>query len=191
MYHFDELTEAIRAYLQQQTAAVGEYEVIQALDERGAFAPAEAFTASLQLFHKHFVTMHCLYRLQQQLYPQRLDITPLSIRLYPPTASAAEGFAVSDEIGALRSYYLDLGNLMEASEDSVADLLKQFWQRFNAHTQADHAFSVLGLSPSATWEEVKVAYRQQVQHAHPDKGGSAASFAQTHEAYQTLKKRFQ
>lgn len=191
MYHFDELTEKIHAYLQQQTAAVGEYEVIQALDEQGAFAPAEALTTSLQLFHKHFVTMHCLYRLQQELYPQRLDITPLSIRLHPPIASMAACFTISDDVGALRGYYLDLGNLMGANENSVADLLKQFWQRFDAHTQADHAFSVLGLSSSATWEEVKIAYRQQVQHAHPDKGGSAETFAQTHEAYQTLKKRFQ
>lgn len=191
MYHFTQLTKDIHSFLQRQSTAVGEYEVIQVLDASGAFVPAQALSASLQLYHKHFVTMHCLYRLQQALYPQRLDVSPLFILLHPAAAASYADFSVASEEGGLRSYYLDLAHLTEATEDSVAHLLKQFWQRFDAHSRSDEAFAALGLTPSASWDEVRQAYRQQVQQAHPDKGGSAEAFAQAHNAYQALKRRFQ
>lgn len=190
MYPFTDMIDHIHGYLRQQGAAVGEYEVIQALDSVDMFEHAKTFSPSLQLFHKHFVTMHCLYRLQQTLYPQRLDIGPLAIRLYPSVTDMAAGSAITDDVGELRSYYLDLSHLDEATEHSVAHLLKQFWQRFDAHTRSDDAFAALGLSHTASWEEVKQAYRQQVQQAHPDKGGSREQFARAHDAYQSLKHRF-
>lgn len=189
MYHFDNAIKMIHRHL-QRNVAVGEYELIQVLDKEGVFAQVKAFSASLQLFHKHFVTMHCLYRLQEELYPQRLDINPLSVRLYPPTSSATAGTAVTDDVGVLRSYYLDLSHLKEANDHSVAELLHSFWARFDAHYRADESFAALGLSPSASWHDVKTAYRQQVQHAHPDKGGCPRAFALAREAYQTLKPRF-
>lgn len=190
MYPFAKIIDHIHGYLQQQTAAVGEYEIIQAIDSEGFFAHAKTFSPSLQLFHKHFVTMHCLYRLQQALYPQGLDIGPLAIRLHPSGIDIAASSAIADDLGELRSYYLDLNHLDEATEHSVAHLLKQFWQRFDGHTRSDDAFAALGLSHTASWNEVKQAYRQQVQQAHPDKGGSREDFARAHEAYQTLKRRF-
>jgi hypothetical protein len=47
----------------------------------------------------------------------------------------------------------------------------------------------LGLSPSPTWTEVRVAYRAQIAAAHPDRaGGDAHRAALVNEAYATLER---
>ena len=50
---------------------------------------------------------------------------------------------------------------------------------------ADH-FEMLGLSPTATLEEVKTAYREKVKEHHPDQGGTVPEFIQLQEAYEYL-----
>jgi hypothetical protein len=45
------------------------------------------------------------------------------------------------------------------------------------------AFAVLGLSYPATKEEVKKAFRRKSKEAHPDKGGTAATFVALQDAY--------
>ena len=58
-------------------------------------------------------------------------------------------------------------------------------------TQAVHprvvAFRELGLSETATLEEVKSAYRRRVKEVHPDHGGTEADFRRVREAYTTAK----
>jgi hypothetical protein len=49
------------------------------------------------------------------------------------------------------------------------------------------ARSTLGLGPTPSWTEVRVAYRAQIAAAHPDRaGGNAARAALVTEAYATL-----
>lgn len=43
----------------------------------------------------------------------------------------------------------------------------------NGAMTAEEAFRVLGLEPGASADEVRAAHRRLMQHAHPDRGGSA------------------
>lgn len=55
--------------------------------------------------------------------------------------------------------------------------------------ERDWAFSALGLSPSASGDEVTAAYRELVKDTHPDHGGDAESFKRLREAYVEAKRR--
>ena len=47
-------------------------------------------------------------------------------------------------------------------------------------------YETLGVSKSATPEEIKRAYRKLASQHHPDKGGDTAKFQQVEEAYRVL-----
>ncbi len=47
-------------------------------------------------------------------------------------------------------------------------------------------YELLGLTPEATQEEIRQAYRRLVRTVHPDMGGSAALFRLVQQAYETL-----
>ncbi|MBF4993695.1 J domain-containing protein [Arthrobacter gandavensis] len=51
---------------------------------------------------------------------------------------------------------------------------------------AQTLYEVLGLTPSATVDEIKSAYRKAARRAHPDQGGSSELFHLISEAYQVL-----
>jgi hypothetical protein len=50
------------------------------------------------------------------------------------------------------------------------------------------AFEELGVSASASLEEVKAAYRRKVKEVHPDQGGDEDEFKRVREAYTTAKR---
>lgn len=52
----------------------------------------------------------------------------------------------------------------------------------------DMCYRMLGLSPSARWEEVERAYRQKAKIHHPDRGGDADTMRALNEAYSRIKK---
>ena len=47
-------------------------------------------------------------------------------------------------------------------------------------------YQILGVSPQATPEEIKHAYRRLASQHHPDKGGDTARFQEIQEAYAVL-----
>ncbi len=51
----------------------------------------------------------------------------------------------------------------------------------------DLCYRMLGLSPSATWEEIERAYRRKAKLHHPDLGGDEDTMRALNEAYQRLK----
>jgi len=48
-------------------------------------------------------------------------------------------------------------------------------------------YNVLGVSPSASQQEIKDAYRKKARSTHPDQGGDVKEFQRVQEAYDTLK----
>ncbi|HET9929307.1 MAG TPA: J domain-containing protein [Polyangiaceae bacterium] len=50
-------------------------------------------------------------------------------------------------------------------------------------------FALLGLTPRASDEEVKRAYRSRALETHPDRGGSAEAFRAVHAAFEHISKR--
>lgn len=49
------------------------------------------------------------------------------------------------------------------------------------------AFRLLGLSPSASWEEIERAYRAKAKIHHPDLGGDADAMRALNEAYNRIR----
>jgi hypothetical protein len=58
-----------------------------------------------------------------------------------------------------------------------------------APMKADEPYEVLGISGSATWAEIKSAYRRLASTTHPDHGGSDEAFCRVREAFEILKNR--
>ncbi len=52
-------------------------------------------------------------------------------------------------------------------------------------------FEVLGVSPRASWEEVRRAYLRKVKDLHPDRGGDPERYIALQEAYERLKEAYQ
>ena len=69
--------------LKQNKLSIGEYEIIQQLEQQGIQFPGANETYELALFKKHFMTMNALYQLQQELYEDGyfLFITSVKISL--------------------------------------------------------------------------------------------------------------
>jgi len=52
----------------------------------------------------------------------------------------------------------------------------------------DMCYRLLGLSPSASWNEIETAYRNKAKIHHPDKGGDEDAMRALNEAYARLKR---
>lgn len=50
-------------------------------------------------------------------------------------------------------------------------------------------YEVLGVSTTATQEEIRIAYKRLAMKFHPDKGGSIEEFQRIKKAYEALKNR--
>lgn len=60
----------------------------------------------------------------------------------------------------------------------------------DAPSEADLTVScqLLGVSPSASWEEIEKAYRGKARRHHPDHGGDADAMRALNDAYARLKR---
>jgi DnaJ like chaperone protein len=50
------------------------------------------------------------------------------------------------------------------------------------------SFKLLGISPSATWDEIERAYRSKAKVHHPDRGGDQDAMRALNDAYSALKR---
>ena len=106
------------------------------------------------------MVMGSCQQLQQIMsYEQRLQLLNFLVMI-----AQADGVVATAEINALRECTLALG-LSEADLNSMLNLQ-------DAGTNLDAAYKVLGVSPTATNDEVKAAFRRLALQNHPDKVAS-------------------
>ena len=114
------------------------------------------------LGHSEFRSMvmgSCEQLRQIMSYEQRLQLLNFLIMIVQ-----ADGFVATAEVNALRECTLALG-LSETDLNSMLNLQ-------DAGTNLDAAYKVLGVSPTATNDEVKAAFRRLTLQNHPDKVAS-------------------
>ncbi len=141
----------------------------------------------LGLFQKHFFLHHCLYSLKRDLQAEgkSLDISPIKIQLYSFLEPCSQEVSSSSST-ELENYYADWAHFKTATTENISELMAQFWLGFHAQDKRGEALDVLGLKPTATWNDIKNTYQKLIATAHPDKGGVAEEFHQLRAAYETL-----
>ena len=167
---------------------ISEHQLICQLQQAGAFTELTRSNPLSLLFCKHFLTMHTLYLLQEEFLENRLHlhISALEIRLLPLAPEKTDALAPEPGNNELRAFYLNLENLEQANDESVADLLADFSARFAAWSQEDESLEILGLQRHASWPEIRQRYRQLAARHHPDKGGDQHQFVQLRQAWEKL-----
>ena len=130
-------------------AAVGEGEEIlrKLFDQQKRLGAAE---------YRSAVLSSCVQLRQIMSYEQRLQLLNFLVLI-----AQADGAVVSAEVVVLKECARSLG-LSDADVDSMLNLK-------DAGSSLDAAYKVLGVSPSATDDEVKAAYRKLALQNHPDK----------------------
>ena len=115
-------------------------------------------------------------------YSQRLQLFHYLVQI-----AMADGFFDKKEKGVLEA----IGATIGLSQQDYASVISMFYKETGA------AYTVLGISPSATDEEVRTAYRKMAMKNHPDKvatlgpdvqKAAAEKFRQVQEAYEAIKK---
>ncbi len=54
----------------------------------------------------------------------------------------------------------------------------------------EFCYKMLGLSPTATWQEVESAYRRKAKRHHPDHGGDEDAMRALNDVYAQLKRKY-
>lgn len=115
-------------------------------------------------------------------YSQRLQLFHYLVQI-----AMADGQFDKKEKGVLEA----IGATIGLGQADYASVISMFYKETNA------AYTVLEISPSATDDEVRTAYRKMAMKNHPDKvatlgpdiqKAAAEKFRQVQEAYETIKK---
>lgn len=93
------------------------------------------------------------------LYEQRLQLLSFLVMI-----AQADGIVSPEEIAALKEVAVNMGL---SAED--VDQMLNLRSGSSASASLEEAYRVLGISPSATNDEVKAAYRKMALKHHPDK----------------------
>lgn len=178
------LKNQVEALLGQEPDGMSEYALMQRLGW-----PAQADSPLTDLFRRHFLLFHVLYRLRREwreLGCGDIRIEALEIRLLPYVA----GSPALAETDALEAYYLDFSHYAGTGEDEVARLLGQFATRYHARDELGEALAVFGLAQAPDWETVRARYKQLAHQSHPDRGGNTERFQRLNRAMQTLSRHY-
>ena len=178
--------------LKQSKLSIGEYEIIQQLEQQGIQFPGANETYELALFKKHFMTMNALYQLQLELYEDGyfLSITSVKISLRPLNAKTETKILTDSAECKLREYYLDWSHFDKTQQEDVEALLNNFWKKYFASDQLAEALTTLGLDTNCIWEQVHTRYRQLANKHHPDKGGNHQRFIEIKQAFEILRRYY-
>ena len=93
------------------------------------------------------------------LYEQRLQLLNFLVMI-----AQADGVVVTEEVNALKEVAINMG----LSTDDVDQMLN-LHRGSSANGNLEDAYKVLGISPTATDDEVKAAYRKMALKHHPDR----------------------
>ncbi|QGP54189.1 DNA-J related protein [Piscirickettsia salmonis] len=180
--------------LKKHPDGIKEYDLLKQLElehsESTGNSGFDELRSTYDLFQRHFLLFHSLYRLKDALLRHQcycLDIHCLNIRLGPYYNPHTTLPALYDP---LRDYYLNLNHLHYTSKDDVNDLIQQFWQRYknqaNYNDNKHSALKQLGLDLTANKLTIKKRFNQLRSQHHPDHGGNPEHFQQIEQAGKTL-----
>lgn len=186
--HARNLFENLVAILKSRPEGMTEYQLLDELATRDipGFADRPAGD-TLNLFRRHFLLFHCLYRLRDMFIAKEqlwLEIHCLKIVLQP--LAPERGATSPQKADPLRAYYLDMQNYEETDQAAVEDMLNGFWKRFHDEDHREDALKTLGLGSNACRITIKQRYRELARQHHPDHGGEAATFRQIADAASVL-----
>ena len=175
--------------LKQADGDIGEYDIIQQLEQQGIVFPVQNDSYEMTMFKKHFMTMNALYQLQQELFADGyyLCITAVRVSLHAIGEHADTLPAVDQGEAKLRDYYLDWSQFDNTSQRDVEKLLTFFWEKYFALDKQQQALDILGLSEDSSWQTIQQRYRQLAGRHHPDRGGDHARFIEVREAFEVLR----
>lgn len=220
----DRLSDKIEIILRLELQGISEFDLLKRLEldeiiTHNNFKLKEKLNANSlnqNLFVKHFLVTHLLYRLQDKYKRNSgwvLDVNPINIQLRIENVlsnkrnNQKNKFLRLEEEHkinlALKSYYLDLNNLNMTDPD---ELLVRFWSDYFKKSrnslkksmgdkEREHYYKRLNLDSKPTkphsLDSIRKHYRNLIKDAHPDLGGSAEYFIQIREAYEGLKAEFE
>ena len=179
---------SVLEFLKQSDNAVSILDIVSALGDESIFQSLSEQSGEMMAFRKNFLVMNALYFLQRDLQGSGygLSISAMSIRLEPVVESLSSFELVDGTGNELSAYYLDWANYHDTGAAEVEQLLTDFWQAYAAKDKRQAALELLGLSDSASWDEVQQIYRRLISQCHPDKGGDQKQFIDIREAYEVL-----
>ncbi|MEY4590790.1 MAG: hypothetical protein RL497_2866 [Pseudomonadota bacterium] len=184
----DLICTRLAVFFVEQNTPVQEYQLMTLLQAEHLLDICSGDNYWQELFRKHFLVRHCLYKLNQMWAGQGrgLCLGPVWIVFY--TAAPSEGLPSQDTTyRAMADYYGDLTHWLAATEATCRDFLDDFFRRFAALNDAEVHLTVLGLPKDAIWGVVQQQYRRLAQQHHPDKGGDAEQFLAITRAFEALK----
>jgi len=186
------LIEPVRELLNAASQPYTEFGLIQALKLRGLVDPGYS-RSSLELFRVHFLVFNALYTLQQKLFSEgwHLEISPLALYLRPVTEGKEARVLAQGEDPVLRDFYLDWDQYRAATQESVEELLADFWRKMQspaylAPESRREALAQLDLQDPVSPETIKRRYRRLAMRHHPDRGGSEAELQKINAAMAVL-----
>lgn len=191
----EQLIDAVRCVLEVSLEPLSEYAFLQLLSDQGWELPTTA-SDPLALYSSHFLLFNALYSLQDQYWLEHryLEISALNIVLHKViTANTKSDTSTSllySNDKSLRDYYLDLSQLESATNESVNQLLSQFWGKYLAIDEREEALGIFGLPATTSYSEIKKAYRRLAMSSHPDRGGDVEAFQTVNRAFGILQRLY-
>jgi DnaJ-domain-containing protein 1 len=185
-----DLEQALEQLLEVSADGLSEHALLSALRQRDELAWLGGdHSQHYNLFQRHFLLFHALYLMQQRDWAERhayLEISPLHIQRHPYRS----GEAGLDAVDPLRSYYLDLDNLVTTSAEDVKQMLNGFWQRYLAGEGREEALQLLGLEEPVDRQVIERRYRELAAQHHPDRGGDAQRQVEINKAIGILRQYY-